>query len=1435
MLVTSGKIRGYISIVDNKKKNSSVIVKNIKDFLFYIIVYTLPINASMEVNKDKEKTPIKLFNNESEIYELIKHLSQKALFLLYVKLYTRFLLDSKTNNINYSDYNITINKSTKKESISLYDIKKKLISGKKYLDDNLSVMIQSFEVVDVTEKEIKDHVDIAKDEFEKNKRYITFEDIKNLCVQNKTIIWTIDDKYLNENILLFDGGIEFKSLESKNKTKYPGQKIRSNFEIIVSDKSKDDSEKDTGNADNDSSKDNKNDHGQSKENSSNESMDNNSSKEKKNDPENPKEDSAKDSGHVDINSTKEKKNDLGKFIDDTANNSGHVEDNSSNEKKNNPGKPEVNSKKNSGHVEDNSSKEKKYESEKSKEKNPKDSGHVEDNSSKEKKIMPGKPKEDSEKDSLHADNNLSKEKVNVSGHELKDTSRNANDSRSKENITAVEKIDENKHQMQISGDIDKISDCGMDISSNESKSDDAIGLSNPFRICYLNSTLQLLIGSKLFVDFVNCLNEEKAFSNEIFKYASKKIFDEKKNTATLSKMKVTSIIKNFVQNYSTKNIKGLNDNVKTLLDFFKKNVSVTGDTLEMFDKILMNMTEETALHSTNKSYSPLNDLSDKSINYQFEVWRMCSLKGVISVIDELFGIYKYTKLTCTKCNSAHYNFELFYNRQYNHCEKDKYKETIIQCDGLSKHCSVCNAQVNFTGEEDIFKTGYYLFLIMDNWEEKSFVTFLKVPYFGREKIYKISQVLLYNTYHYYVLRITHEEGKIYVFELNDNVVTKLFFHDVFQLLKDDSVVLKEEYKNRLQTQFENDEKIAKELNENKKKKRKKKSQKEKTKIPPFEIRAVMYELYDENKKYEIVDVIKQIDDITFPPDINEKIYETGINDNDKQNGDNDIVMIERDDEKIPSIVENIPCDNGKNSLRDQNIPQESKTVVVPQVKNKNLEIGKTDWINYSVKKLNCKDNENNVNKRKRSIVITEREIMEEMNKKKIEMRKQRNNEIIMERRKKNIENQGQRDEKTHQISKKLNMKEKEKESEKKKTTNIHIKTEGKKDSRDIVKGSEQKEKDSRKSNSQKSGDSNKGKKDSREQKEKDSHRQKGAKVVGDSKAKKEKKSTIFTKGNVRKLSRKNVKISEPKRKVSTQTNTQKAEVSKEKEVKKIRIKKEYKEEDEGNKLKGDYEKCDNLSDAQVFFEQKKKFEGKMVYNQEIVDLKKYIEKLPKIKTGKHNTDERDKYWFMPWYLEHYANPLKKTNDKKIALEEGSDWRMLPVLCVICLTKITYRQYFSHLCNFHPNCYVPEVLRLLGDNWKKQVLTVLHSYVKDKLTPFLNDIVKINNQFSLFYRIAKADETGILTANGLDEFKKFKEKELVFNEPTKELIESAFKLKKKGNIARYGNDKNDEEKEEKKKRPLRKAKPMERLNEKHVENEGNEESNDEDIKTKKINK
>ena len=1225
MIVTSGKIRGYISIVDNKKKTSAVTVKNIVDFFFYMIVYTLPINASMEVNKDKEKTPIKLFNHESEIYELIKHLSQKALFLLYVKLYTRFLLDSKTNNINYSDYNITIYKPTKKESMSLTDIKKKLISGKKYLDDNLSVMIQSFELVDVTEKEIKDHVDIAKDEFEKNKRYITFEDIKNLCVENKTIIWTIDGKYLNENILLFDGGIEFKSPESKNKTKYPGKKIRSNFEIIVSDKSKDDSEKDSGHSDNDSSKENKNGRGQAKENNVNDSrpVDNDSFKEKNNEHGNIKDNSEKDSGHAKNNSSNEKKNNLGKPEVNSKKDSGLEPNNSSIEKKNISGKSKENIAKDSGVGENNSSNEKKNNPGKPEVNSEKDSRHMENNSSNDKKNDSGKSKENIANDSRDANNNLSKEKVNVSGHELKDTSRNANDSRSKEKDSAGERIDENKHKMQISSDIEKNSECGMDISSNDSKSaNDVIGLSNPFKICYLNSTLQLLIGSKLFVDFVNSLNYEKAFSNEIFKYASKRIFEEKKNTATLSKMKVTSIIKKFVANYSTKNIEGLNDNVKALLEFFKKDVSVTGDSMEMFDKILMNIQEETALHSTNKSFGPLYDLNDKSISYQFEVWRMCSQKGVISVIDELFGIYKYTKFTCTKCSSTHYDFDLFYNRQYNHCQKNKYKETIIQCDDLIKHCSVCKTKENFTAEEDIYKTGYYLFLIMDNWEEKSFVTYLKVPYSGREKIYKISQVLLYNTYHYYVLRIIEEEGKIYVLELNDSIVTKQFYYDVFQLLKDDSVVLKKEYKDRLQIQFEKDEKKAKELNENKKKKRKKKSQKEKTKIPPFEIRAVMYELYDEKKTYEIADVIKQLDDIVFPPDINENIYEKGINDNDIQNSDNDIEMIQSNDEKIPSIVENIPSDNGKNSLRDQNIPPESKTVVVPQVKNKNLEIAKTDWINYSVKKINHKEIEINANKR--SIEITQREIMEEINKTKIEMRKQRNTEIIMGRRKKNIVIKGQRDEKSNQISKKLNMKEKENELEKNKTTNIQIKTKGKKDTRDIVKSTEQKEKDSRKSNSQKSGDSNKGKKDSREivkvseQKEKDSHTQKGAKVVGDSKEKKEKKSTIFTdstqnKGKVKKLSRKYMKISGPKEKVSTQTNTQNAEVSKEKEVKKIRIKKELKEEDEGNKLKGDYEKCDNLSDAQVFFEQKRKFEGKMVYNQEIVDLKKSIENYLKLK------------------------------------------------------------------------------------------------------------------------------------------------------------------------------------------------------------------------------
>jgi hypothetical protein len=1012
-------------------------------------------------------------------------------------------------------------------------------------------------------------------------------------------------------------------------------------------------------------------------------------------------------------------------------------------------------------VDNDSSKEKKNDHGKPKDNNANDSRNVDNDSSKEKKNESGKSKEKSAKVSGHVDNS-SKVKVNVSGQELKDSSNNENDSRhiSKDNSA----IDKNKLQMQISSDIEKIYECAMDISSNDSiKSDnDVIGLSNPFKICYLNSTLQLLIGSKLFVDFVNCLNEEKAFSNDLFNYASKRIFDNKKKTATLSKMKITSIIKKIVENYLSKNIEGLNNNVQCLLDFFNKDVSVTGDSLEMFDKILMNMTEETALYSTNKSYSPLCDFTDKSIYYQFEVWRMCTQKGVISVIDELFGIYKYTKLTCTKCSATHYDFFLFYNRPYNHYEKNKYRETIIECDDLSKHCSVCNAQVNCTGEEDIFKTGYYFFLIMDNWEKKSFVMYLKVPYLQKEKIYKINQVLLYNTYHYYVLRIVEEEEKIYVLELNDSVVRKQYFHEVFQVLMDDSVVLKEEYKNKLQTQFEKDEEIAKNLNKKKNKRKKEKYSKENTKIPSFEIRAVMYELYEKNKKYEIADVIKQLDDIVFPPDIYEKIYETkkkGIN---KQNSDNDIEMIESNDEKISSNVENIPSDNGKNSLRDQNIQQESKTVVVSQVNNKNLEIPNTDSINYSVKKLNRKDNEKNVNKRKSSIEITQKAIMDEINKKKIEMRKQKTTTIIMERRNKIIENQGQRDQKN---------------------------------------------------NTQKRG--------------------KEKKVVGDSKVKKRNQSTIFTdstqnKGNGRKLSRKYLKISGPKAKVSSSAVLN-AEVSKVKEVKKIRIKKEYKEEDKENKLKGNYQKCDNLSDAQVFFEQKKKFERKMVCNQEIVDLKKYFEESPPIKTGKHNSEKRDKYWFMPWYLEYYANPSKKTNDNKINIAEGSDWKMLPVLCVICLTKITYRQYFNHLCNFHPNCYVPDVLRLLSDNWKNQVLTVLRTYVKDKLKPFLNDILKINNQFALFYRIAKTDETKIMMNNGEVEFKKFKQKELVFNEPTIESIKSAYDLKKKGNIARYGNDKKVEKKE---KRQSRKAKPVERLNEKYEENEGNEEGDDEDIKTQK---
>ena len=560
----------------------------------------------------------------------------------------------------------------------------------------------------------------------------------------------------------------------------------------------------------------------------------------------------------------------------------------------------------------------------------------------------------------------------------------------------------------------------------------------------------------------------------------------------------------------------------------------------------------------------------------------------------------------------------------------------------------------------------------------------------------------------------------------------------------------------------------------------------------------MYELFDKKKKYEIGDVIKQLDDIAFPPDIKENIYENtkkGINDqkkenkpivaaevndqennkiNDKQNSDNDIEMIENiesNNEKSSSNVENIQSNNEKNSLHDENIPKESKTVVVPPLENQNFEIVNTDWINYSVKKLNRKDNENNANKmreRLNSIEIDERTIMDEINQQKIEIRNKKNKTKIMEVRKKNIQIQGQiRDQKSYQNTKKLNMKEKEKELEKKQSTNItdsfQIKTKVNKDSRDKVKGSVQKEKDSRKSNSQKSG--------------------KEIKVVGDSKTKKKNQSTTITdstqnKNNVTKVSRNIMKGSIQKGKDLSKANTQKAKVSKEKEVKKTGIKKENKEEDEENKLKGDYKQCDNLSDAEVFLEQKRKFEGKMVYNREIVDLKKYFEKSPPITTGKNNIEGKDKYWFMPWDVEYYANPSKKTNDKKLVIADGSEWRMLPVLCVICLTKTTYRAYFSHICNFHPNCYVPEVLSLLRENWTTEVLTVLRSYVKDKLNPFLNDILKINNQFALYYRIAKTDTSERMMKNGEFEFNKFKKNKLVFSDPTKELIESAYGLKKK---------------------------------------------------------
>ena len=78
----------------------------------------------------------------------------------------------------------------------------------------MTILKYQNEIKEISDWDKKQKI-VAKDEFEKNKRYITFEDIKNLCVENKSIKWIIDDKYLNENILSFDGAIEFKTLENK--------------------------------------------------------------------------------------------------------------------------------------------------------------------------------------------------------------------------------------------------------------------------------------------------------------------------------------------------------------------------------------------------------------------------------------------------------------------------------------------------------------------------------------------------------------------------------------------------------------------------------------------------------------------------------------------------------------------------------------------------------------------------------------------------------------------------------------------------------------------------------------------------------------------------------------------------------------------------------------------------------------------------------------------------------------------------------------------------------------------------------------------------------------------------------------------------------------------------------------------------------------------
>ena len=306
---------------------------------------------------------------------------------------------------------------------------------------------------------------------------------------------------------------------------------------------------------------------------------------------------------------------------------------------------------------------------------------------------------------------------------------------------------------------------------------------------------------------------------------------------------------------------------------------------------------------------------------------------------------------------------------------------------------------------------------MDTWKEKSFSKYLRVPSKLGNKIYKFSQVLVYNTYHYYVLRIIEEGGNIYVLELNDNEVRKLSFHDVFNLLNNTTFVLKKEYKNRLQIEVEEKEKKVK----------KTKKKKNKEKIPPFEIRAVMYEIYDEKKKYELVDVIKELDNITIPPDINDYIYEPikegsmqRINNDEskeKEPGKSDAEIkgankdqannIEINDKKVSEqnsdndiqMIENIQSNNEKFSSYVENIPKESKTAVVSSQK---FEIVNTDLINYaSEKKLTRKDKEKYsagkiMRERIQSIEIDEKTFLMEINQQKLERRSRFIRKNIME-------------------------------------------------------------------------------------------------------------------------------------------------------------------------------------------------------------------------------------------------------------------------------------------------------------------------------------------------------------------------------------------------------------------------------------------------------